>query len=48
MMKITLENQLLLKRLQERQSYYNIGSWEEDFKKREKILHKMCEYPYIL
>lgn len=27
---------------------YNVGKWESDFKKREKILHKMCEYPYIL
>ena len=27
---------------------YNVGKWEEDFRKREKILKKMCEYPYIL
>ncbi|TNV71071.1 hypothetical protein FGO68_gene7443 [Halteria grandinella] len=48
MMKITMENQLILKRLQKRQSYYNVDSWEEDYRKREKILKKMCEYPYIL
>ena len=47
-MKITMENQLLLKRLQGKQSHYNIDKWEEDFRKREKILKKMCEYPYIL
>jgi hypothetical protein len=47
-MKITMENQIILKRLQERGSFYNKDHWEEDFRKREKILHKMCEYPYIL
>ena len=47
-MKISLENQVILKRLQERQSFYRVDEWEGDFKKREKILRKMCEYPYIL
>ena len=48
LMKITMENQLILKRLQKRESYYNVESWEVDYRKREKILKKMCEYPYIL
>ena len=47
-MKVTFENQLLLKRLQGKESHYNIDEWEVDFRKREKILKKMCEYPYIL
>ena len=47
-MKITIENQLILKRLQSKQSHYDIDSWEDDYRKREKILKKMCEYPYIL
>ena len=47
-MKITMENQFILKRLQEQQSYYNKDEWEGDFKKREKILKVMCEYPYQL
>ena len=25
-----------------------MDSWEEDFRKRERILKKMCEYPYVL
>ena len=29
-------------------SYYKVSEWENDFKKREKVLRKMCEYPYIL
>ncbi len=47
-MKITMENQFILKRLQGQQSYYNKDEWEGDFKKREKILKVMCEYPYQL
>ena len=47
-MKITTENQSILRRLQEKSSYYNVVDWEDDFKKRESILKKMCEYPYIL
>jgi len=43
-----MENQNILKRLQEKQSFYKVSEWEGDFKKREAILEKMCEYPYIL
>jgi hypothetical protein len=25
-----------------------VSDWEVDFRKRDKILRKMCEYPYIL
>ncbi len=48
LMRITLENQLFLKRLQGTESYYDTSKWEHDFKKREKILKVMCEYPYQL
>ena len=48
LMRITLENQLILKRLQQAESYYDTSEWETDFKKREKILKVMCEYPYQL
>lgn len=46
LMRITLENQLILRRLQQAESYYDTSEWETDFKKREKILKVMCEYPY--
>eukprot|EP00347_Sterkiella_histriomuscorum_P011499 403372221 len=46
--KITLENQSILKRLQDKASFYKVQDWETDFQRREAILKKMCEYPYIL
>jgi len=48
LLKITIENQAILKRLQDRQSNYDVNKWESEFKGREKILRKMCEFPYCL
>jgi hypothetical protein len=48
LLKITVENQLILRRLQDKKSEYRVDEWENDFKRREKILKKMCEYPYTL
>ena len=47
-MKITRENQVILKRLQEKKPNYNVTRWaQEDFNRR-KLLDNICEYPYQL
>lgn len=48
LIQITMENQALLKRLQDKQSSYNVVRWEEDRKTTEKRLKNMCEFPYRL
>ena len=48
MRRITMENQALLKRLQERTPCYNTHQWDEDRRKTEKRLQNMCEFPYLL
>lgn len=45
MQRITEENENLLKRLQEKQSCYNVFDWETDRKKQVKLLKKICYYP---
>lgn len=45
MVRITEENENLLKRLQEKQSCYNVIEWEIDRKKQIKMLKKICYYP---
>ena len=45
MQRITEENENLLKRLQEKQSCYNVFEWELDRKKQIKMLKKICYYP---
>ena len=48
-MKITMENQQFLKRLQNKKSCYSVSRWEEDFSKKEKLMREvMCEYPFVL
>ena len=47
LLKITLENQQLLKRLQDKTSNYSVAKWEEDFRTKERIMKNMCEYPII-
>lgn len=46
LMKITVENQAILKRLQEKQPTYSVTKWMQDFHTIEKIRNNMCEYPY--
>ena len=48
LLKITIENQAILRRLQDKTSNYSVHRWEEDFRHKEKIMRNMCEYPFIL
>jgi len=48
MLKITIENQQILKRLQDKTSNYSVKHWEDDFRETEKRLKSMCEYPFAL
>lgn len=46
LLKITVENQQILKRLQDKQPSYNVNRWAKEDKERKKILNYICEYPY--
>lgn len=48
LLKITLENQSFLRRLQEKNSNYDVNKWEIQFKERKNILKNICEYPYVM
>ena len=48
LMKITRENQIILKRLQEKKPNYNVTKWAQDDFSRRKLLENICEYPYQL
>ncbi len=48
LLKITLENQNILRRLQDKGSNYNVVKWEEDEANRKRMLSNICEYPYLL
>ena len=48
LVKISQENQALLRRLQERQPSYNIQKFEGDRKRTERLLQNICEFPYQL
>lgn len=43
-----MENQAILKRLQEKQSNYNVIKWEEQRVQNEKLIEKISEYPIRL
>lgn len=45
MSRILLENEALLKRLQNRQSNYNVWSWENERKQQIKRIKQICLYP---
>lgn len=47
LVKITKENQMILKRLQEKKPNYNIATWQKEEDSRKKILANICEYPLI-
>ena len=47
LVKITKENQMILKRLQEKKPNYNLQSWQKEEDQRKKILANICEYPLI-
>lgn len=46
-MKITKENQLILKRLQDKSASYNVQKWQRAEDSRIKILRNICEFPLI-
>lgn len=48
LLKITMENQAFLRRLQDKQPNYNVYRWEEEEQERKKILRNICEYDYII
>ena len=48
LMKITRENQVILKRLQEKKPNYNVTKWAQEDASRRRLLHNICEYPYQL
>lgn len=48
LMKISMENQAILKRLQAKGSNYDVNSWEKERKLSEHRLKYMCEFPYQL
>ena len=48
LMKITRENQVILKRLQEKKPNYNVTRWAQEDMQRRKLLENICEYPYQL
>lgn len=46
LVRITQENQALLKRIQSRQPTYNHLLWEQDREKSEALCERICRYPY--
>jgi len=46
LMKITRENQVILKRLQEKKPNYNVTKWAVEDQERRKLLSNICEFPY--
>jgi len=48
LVKITQENQALLRRLQGRTSAYSTFRWETERKKTERLLQNICAFPYQL
>jgi len=45
LVKITLENQGILRRIQDQHSIYNVTKWEKDFQNNEKYLKNLSVYP---
>lgn len=45
LVKITIENQAILKRLQEKQPTYSVTKWNEEFRKNEQFKQNLLEYP---
>jgi E3 ubiquitin-protein ligase TRIP12 len=48
MIRITQENQAILRRIQTTQPVYNHQQWEESYRRNELYLRNACEYPMVL
>merc|ERR1719235_461235 len=48
LMRITQENQAILKRIQKAQPVYNHVAWEDAYRKSGAYLRNTCEYPPAL
>lgn len=48
LLKITVQNQQMLKRLQAKNSNYSVANWEQEDRERKARINNMCENPYIL
>eukprot|EP01010_Urceolus_cornutus_P005129 NODE_871_length_1265_cov_458.801809_g666_i0.p1 GENE.NODE_871_length_1265_cov_458.801809_g666_i0~~NODE_871_length_1265_cov_458.801809_g666_i0.p1 ORF type:complete len:287 (+),score=60.93 NODE_871_length_1265_cov_458.801809_g666_i0:76-936(+) len=46
LMRVTQENQALLKRIQQAQPTYNHLQWEQQQEQREALCERLCQYPY--
>ena len=46
--RITLENQEILRRIQQREPNYNHAQWEEDRRQHERYMKNICEYPRVI
>ncbi|CAD8192434.1 unnamed protein product [Paramecium octaurelia] len=46
LIKIVMENQQLLKRIQDQKSQYNVQDWNQERRWVEKYISNICEYPY--
>ena len=45
LLKITFENYKFLARLNEKQSIYNVSSWESEFRRNQQMMRSMSEFP---
>merc|ERR1719163_2042220 len=48
LLRITKENQAILKRIQQAQPIYNHVQWEGDHRRQKGYLQNCCEYPLVL
>lgn len=46
LIKITMENIEMIKRIKQQKSSYNVKKWENERKKEMNYLQNICEYPY--
>merc|ERR1712159_715032 len=48
LVRITQENQRILRRIQEAQPVYNHLKWEESYRQSERYMQNVCEHPIVL
>jgi hypothetical protein len=47
LIRITVENQAILKRLQKKQATYSVDKWETEYANQARYREMVCENPYI-